>query len=222
MHPTWTDQLPEALRTDANYAIFDKYDTIGAFAENHLTVNGSFSASQGEMTTLKEKIDNLTTNLGKRFEIPTDETDEETKAKFYSALGVPATAKDYGVDEELGKEFLKLGLTKAQGEMFVKSVESEKKAEQEAHNTTVLKAVTEYQEKLGDKKDVTYKLANDALQHFYSKEDLEQITTSVMNSPKMIDVHSKIGALLQERPGLFATISQNQGTGNLYESMKDE
>lgn len=217
--PTWTEQLPAAIRTEENNAIFDKYETIGDFAADYLKVNSSLSALNGEKSTFEGKMNDLTAKMGGMYNIPTAETTPEEKRKFLTALGVPESASDYGLDEETGKTFMELGFTKDQATNFMEQVKKTSAREAEKQKQQIKEAIGKYDASLGDKKDITYKLANDALDHFYDKEDLEVVKQSVFSSPKQIEINARIGGLLKERPGLFVVNNNNKGGGNLYDTM---
>lgn len=229
MHPTWTEQLPETLRTDENYIIFDKYDKLGDFTTDYLKVNGDMSALTGERDDFKGKVTTLTDKLNSMVAIPTEESDEEEKKAFYSKLGVPESIDDYGIEvlsgDEQGKtvleNFKKANLSKAQATQMTTFLSSYSEQQLTAKQKASEVAVQTYKTSLGETADIAFKNATDAVGHFFPEGDKEAAVATIMSDPKQIAVFSRIGTLLKERPGIFASSKASKGSGKgPYASME--
>jgi|LGOV01.1.fsa_nt_gb hypothetical protein len=228
-HPTWTEQLPEAMRTEDNYKIFDGYEKLGDFTSDFLKVKGDMSSLSGERDDLNGKVTSLNERIGTMVAIPTDESSEEDKKAFYGKFGVPESIDDYGLADlaanDTGKDvlenFKKANLSKAQAKQMTKFITDNYNSQIEAAQVKSNEAVTKYKTDLGDRSELHFKLATDAIAHFFPTDDVDAAAQAIMSDPKQIAVFSKIGTHLKERPGIFASSKATKGKGYTYESMKD-
>jgi hypothetical protein len=228
-HPTWTEQLPEAMRTEENYKIFDQYEKLGDFTSDFIKVKGDLSSLSGERDELKGKVGTFEQQLAKMVAIPGEEATDEEKKAFYEKFGVPESIEGYGFEDlakdELGKKALEgfkdAKLNKSQAKKMAEFVADFGEVQKKMVEESAAKSVNEYKESLGDKADLVFKNATDAVAHFFNKEDADTAIKTVMSDPKQIEVFSRIGGLIKESPRIFSQSKTRKGGGVMYESMKD-
>lgn len=92
MSGEWLAQVPEDLRT--NEAL-TSHETLGDFVKSHLDTVGKVSEFDGKVTDYEGQIQTLNDQVSNSIPRLTDDSDDEAKAAYYKALGVPETADAY-------------------------------------------------------------------------------------------------------------------------------
>jgi len=199
--PTWTDQLPDDLKTNEAFTGFEK---LGDMANDYLTVKGNVSELEG-------KIGNSIPKLGE------NATDEE-RAAYFKATGRPDDVAGYEfknpevsegmqIDETVTKDYkeqaLNLGLSQKQANGLFDWYNSKMLGafEEKGRNTEneYNKSVEALKVSWGTDYDKNIAVTTKAVNQFGGDELKQYLDDSgAGNNPKLIEAFFNIGKAMSE------------------------
>lgn len=215
--------IPESLRTEENKELFDSSETFESFLTT--TIEGTRNSK-----SLSEQIELLKKESENKISIPGEDSTDEERAALYKAIGAPETVEGYGIEvdpntpggKSLLESFLKAGLTKDQALSQMASFSEIDKAAKAETEAALKSNLEEFKKSLGDKAEETFTHAKKGIDAFFpDKEAKEKVSKQIMESPDLIKAYSKLGKLIQERPGILAFGGTGTRSKVVYETMKE-